>query len=749
MKFKNKYLFYILACIFIASAALIISFRIFVSVSYPDREISYHINELFRHNFNRAVKFEDVHISFPGSVVLHNFNISVTSDFNDNMSMISSEKAVIKLSVSDFLRNKFTVRSIEFYGADIVFEKRYRDYYFMFCTTMKELLSGTKKGASISHKKVKVLFHDSSFAYRELFNEKKLSISCSSVNSKTIFYRKHAEYSIRGIIRPDNNSDISEGTFRGSGTLYYDGKRKNITRLSIYNFDLSYLNDFISRKGLNFKLTGGGSFEAKALSHSGVHSIKASVETNNLNVIYGPGPRFSPVSNENINITLDMDISRDPVRILCRDFSFSDNVLSMTASLEYSDNDKENFLKLDYDISDVDLGDLSRNITPVKNSTFTGMIKADGNWDIDFMKSRVNRFDNSIGLRDFSLTSFTRGTGETVVSGAGGIISSSRDGIAVNLRADFNGTDLSLKGKTLVKSWFPISSDSSFKLSSSDTRARHIFSCAAYIIERIYMVADRDRKRGYEEIFFLSKPAGSFINNNDFSLKLTADKISMGKKAHLDNFRSTLNLKKGVLLLDDFNLEGYGGIFQLKFLGLFNRDYPYISMEGGVYTLDLDSLSSDMKSRCTLGGNLLCNFDYKITAYRLSHIIENAEGTFHMSGISGSLENTSAQKKINDFLNKNGYSTVDISTITFNTASATVSQRGDKFYFRNFSLSGEDISINSWGNYVYPSGLDASLQTGVRDKNRRALQIPLILTGPLTAPCLGLRNNSKAGKVCF
>src|SRR4030042_5438390 len=96
MRFKKKYAAVALIA-FVAIINILATLRLLFAVAYPDRVLREVITEYFKTNLNKAVKFEDQYIDYSGNIIISDFNISITSDFNDNVSLVKSKKAVVNL----------------------------------------------------------------------------------------------------------------------------------------------------------------------------------------------------------------------------------------------------------------------------------------------------------------------------------------------------------------------------------------------------------------------------------------------------------------------------------------------------------------------------------------------------------------------------------------------------------------------------------------------------------------------------
>src|SRR5208283_2238977 len=112
-------------CIAIVTSVIVIHFLstlcLLFDVRYPEREIREVITDFFKNNLNKAVKFDAIYIEYNGDIRISNFNMSISSDFNDNVSLIKCKKAVIDLEFFSLLAGRIMINGLEFYNSEITF----------------------------------------------------------------------------------------------------------------------------------------------------------------------------------------------------------------------------------------------------------------------------------------------------------------------------------------------------------------------------------------------------------------------------------------------------------------------------------------------------------------------------------------------------------------------------------------------------------------------------------------------------
>jgi hypothetical protein len=198
------------------------------------------------------------------------------------------------------------------------------------------------------------------------------------------------------------------------------------------------------------------------------------------------------------------------------------------------------------------------------------------------------------------------------------------------------------------------------------------------------------------------------------------------------------------MLVNSFDLNGYGGAYSLNFMGFLDRDYPYFKLRGGVSHFSLDEFSNDLDAPYSLGGTMDVDCDYGTGASRMFHILQNTFGGIYLNIASGQLKGVPMQRRLNEWLHKNGYTGINLNDIQLNAFNINLTQAADKYSFRRFYLSSDAADFSGYGEYGYQSGLSVPLHMVIRDKSNVRREAQVSLTGPLMNP--GLRFNRKGSE---
>jgi len=109
----------------IAALTLLLIYRVALNLLLPEKYLKNAISGFFKENLDKAVKFESMRFDFFGNIEVRDFNLSVSSDFNDNISLVKSRKFLIRLDLWKLLKNETLVKSITFNDAEITIFKKY------------------------------------------------------------------------------------------------------------------------------------------------------------------------------------------------------------------------------------------------------------------------------------------------------------------------------------------------------------------------------------------------------------------------------------------------------------------------------------------------------------------------------------------------------------------------------------------------------------------------------------------------
>ncbi|MCX7678937.1 MAG: hypothetical protein N2316_06935, partial [Spirochaetes bacterium] len=280
--------------------------------------------------------------------------------------------------------------------------------------------------------------------------------------------------------------------------------------------------------------------------------------------------------------------------------------------------------------------------------------------------------------------------------------------------------------------------------------AQHIFYPLMVAVESVYHGAYRDRKVGYENIVFIHEPIGKLLNQNDVRFNFNANEIVCGDRARWNDFSMAASLKGGVFSLDKFTLTGYGAHYDVKSSAQFNLWMPQVSIEATMKDFDLKSFGADAGIKGEVGGVLNASMSFKINAYRLSQILENAILDVDINMIDGMMKNTPFQDALNDFAKKCGIKTPMFSEINGITASVLFNQRADNFSVSRIIFLSDKIRFTGRGRYDFFEGLNVPLEMQFTPTGEHASPSVLLgkIHGPLRKPYL-FNTKKQQGKDAF
>ena len=129
MKIKKKIAFISAAIIISALALSLFSLKLYFSLSVKEADLSMIVINFCKNNLGKAVKFDEIRIDVMGDVEITNLNLSVASDFNDNISLVKADRAVFKLNFLKLFKGITEIKRIVFNNATISLHKSYGKTY--------------------------------------------------------------------------------------------------------------------------------------------------------------------------------------------------------------------------------------------------------------------------------------------------------------------------------------------------------------------------------------------------------------------------------------------------------------------------------------------------------------------------------------------------------------------------------------------------------------------------------------------
>lgn len=746
MKFKKKYA----AAGLITAIVLInivMTIRILFSVAYPERVLREHVTEYFKTNFEKAIKFEDIYINSFGDVILSYFNVSITSDFNDNISLIRSTKTKIRLGFFGLFAGDVRVTGIEFYDSDITLIKKYGRSYrecVLGLIDPKKLISKIKS----SREQLQVRFHGSRILYRESLRDRQISLEMYKVGADLIIDAERVSYSARGRIKPHKTEILRRGSFECEGAI--DMRAGGIWehRIEVENFDLTYLNDHIAEyKIAGILLSGGVSVDARFGEKKGVISVAGRVETNSLTVT-STEEKYDLISGENMDIDLGLTVDTIHNRYTVHSLKLNDGIILLDASGMRVVNDKEDAVALKFITNLVDLSELSRNITPFKNIEYRGSLQCEGGFSLDFKKNKASGIRAGMVIGDLTLSKNENGKNVELVGETSVRVKADGTSIDIDIKGKPLNSDITVTGKTNVETWVPFKSETVLSLASRRMNVENISLALVYGANKTFESAYDDKRGGRQKIPFLQGMLGKLLSKNRVDFTSRIDTLFFGKRAGLKNFVLDAQLNNGAATISRFSLEGYDAAYSLIGQGYFNTDQPYLRIAGKADGFDLGRFYADSGMSGSLSGIARVDFSYEASMSRIGDILDNARGSLNIYMGRGEMKNTRFQRDIMAFLAKIGHESPSIDQINFETISLSMTEMGENFWISNCGIRGDTLLFNVAADYLFEGGLDTRFGMVIKS-DAGMINLPLRLRGPLLAPCVDASAAKDSPKLCF
>jgi hypothetical protein len=750
MKFKKKSI--LLSILGIVTLLLVagILFRFYISTRLNELDLKTRVTDFCKNNLEKAVKTENIYLDYTGNIVIENFDLSISSDFNDNISLIKSSSLIFVPDLSSLINGKILIREIRFMDSSVTIHKKFGKSYQ---DTISALLTFKTKPEEIEYidmKKLNIEFHDSRVDYREVFRRKKLTIRLSNVNAAMNFSGDMLTYSVSGDVEPYNTASIKRGGVKFDGNF---SRKSGISdnRIEIDNFDLSYLNEFNREHSIaRLSLNGGISMNFE-LSFPGKKDFKSKgeIETNSLNIVSHRYSGHNMLSNKNFNFQFDIGYTGENGRFSINEFRIFDDHIDIPVSGFYQLNDKEEVLNLTVKPVRIDLNNISGYFSPVQNVSYNGTLDFSMNMNYDYKIGKNISVNVTSELKNFNAIWLSKGRRENIINNCNLSLSSVNNSLNLSLTTGIFNSDFNVVGDMNIDSWHPFRSNSTLNIKSKEVEADLLFSWFKKAANYLYSESFRDSKKGFEMIYFLQTPEADVINNNNFSIRYSGEKLLFGKKARFTRLSGELALSRGHLSLKDFTLNGYDGDYSLNFQGFLNRDYPYFEMAGFAKNLNIADFSRDYGSSFGATGTGSFECEFELNAFRISHLVEQGRGTMSISLLNGSIKKSSFQKRFSSFLDKNGYNNLQLNNLDVRQFNLTLKQVGKSFFIRNFILNSDKFNLATYGTYNYRKGFFINMFPNAYDAEKKMLRIPLKIRGPLLNPEIQIMKGRETKAMSF
>lgn len=726
-----------------AVLAVMVALRLYISFAAPERMLKDSLTYFFRENFGKAVKFEDVEMSLAGDVSITNLNMSISSDFNDNISLIQSPSVTIGLDLWSLLRGRIRMTGIRFAEPRLTLLKRYDRTYE---ETLRELFMSGKPLDEIGTMDIRnftLLLSGGRVTAVEYLVDGRIVVESTKVNLEARFDGTVIQYRIKGTLVPFGSREIRKGGFSAKGTIYREGGRRgfsSVHRLNIDNFDISHLN----QKLLNPPLTvfGGVSISATVHATGGHVSVEGGAALNNLNLVErGQSGARSVIANENMNVSFAADVIDGGRRIAVRGIEMWDDSTRLAVKALYSKNPGEEYFDVSLERCRIDLARLSDWLTPWEGVSMDGLVEGAGRVLYNIRHNRAVDVTLSMGLSDLSVTGKTGSLKKILISIPRARIGIKDGAFSVTAELRKERSDLVAGFGGYIRSWFPLVSESALVFDSRVIEALYPAGAIFSYARRLYEEALEDKTRGYEQLFFMKTPLGSFVNNNTIDCTINARSILFGGRKALRDLNAAFRLADGYLRLERFSISGLGGDYGLDLRAYLKSDYPGGSVSGHATGINLEELARSLGIGGGMSGTLGADFKFEFSGNRKAHLIDNGRIEFNLTAESGHMNETAFQKRLAKFLVAAGYDKPAISRTGFTRATLSGNQVGENLYLSNMNFTGDSLSAAGYGTYRPDEGLRIPLNAtfageGSDEAPGKTTSVPLLITGRLFDPVL-------------
>lgn len=746
MKLNKNSTYYVLA-LSIIIVFLFSALRISIHIMLPEHTASEKIHKVFKDYFGKAVKFDTISFSYTGNLVLKNFYLSNSTDFNDNINLVKSPEVVLDLSLLSLIKNDIRISGITIKSPEITIIKSSGKNYK---ETFEDLFIIKVEEDDISSPPVEdisIFFSRGTIQYREVFKTSRTAINLQRVSSKISYKSGFLEYSINGRVPGKNEDEKTTGYFTGKGFIDFNSMdHKN--RLELKKIDLEYFNDFITEKNI-LPMNFFGLLSAQIIIETNNERIETEGELNlySLSSIYNDTESpYKVISNENISITFEADCSKAFNNVKLKELQIDDGHFNASANGEFTEN---NIFSINLSTNKIHLDKLSDRLTPFKNHKYNGKLQAKGSLEYNIAQGKPVDLNLNLSLIDFNLIPQRDDVNIVRISDCSTVITADMNKMALESQLKVNNSDFKNEIMVDIKNWNPFRSETKAAVTS---KRIELFLFKRYImkyVSKIYEEGFIDLARGYDERSFMRSPEGIFINSNNAVLSIKSDNLLISGKADLKDFAMGLNLNNGILRTEYFNLQGYNGRYTANVYSVLRQDYPYLKIEGSGTGIDLTGIIKDSSVPYKAGGTLSFDYTYETNAFRVAHFVQNGRGGINIALSNGELSGTEKQKKLSAFISDNGYGDVNLNNLLVSSLSAGFFQSGANFYVRSFGMRSDKMNFQTYGTYKYPDNLTLPFNVSVKTEDEKTIQVPLIITNKLLEPCIKINIRKNENTLCF
>jgi len=646
------------------------------------------------------------------------------------------------------LKNETLVKSITFNDAEITIFKKYGQSYGQFLREFFMTGETPDEIHYIDKNNFRLFINKGSCNYIEVLRDDRIQLGLKKINASVMLKNRTLSYRAEGKAGKFKSNEISAGFVSVNGIMNFGDNgsvRCSRNELTVENFDISYANPFLDQFDVKDRQWFGGlSTRARIDFINGNMGLGGVVELNNLNLVaVVPEGSFNYISNENLTVDFTAEAHDDYKKIIVRKLNAHDGNFKIVSRGVLGLTGKDRYVDLVFSTDRINLSRLSDNFAHARNVHYGGFLKADGACSFDLLNPRMGKVALNVLVDDFSVFSGTGRNKKEILRKANVKLSVEDRLVKLDFSMRKDRSDISMAGKSYVKSWSPLLSSSDIRLDSSSLEGALIARTVAGGLDRIFEDAYSDKARGYEDIYFLSKPLGRFMSGNSMNIKISLENILFGRKARLESFSAEAELNDGYMAVRNFAMKGYDAQYGLECYGYFKTEHPSFRVKAEARNFDVGAFYRDTGLPGEMSGIVNVEGEFDVNGYRMSHLLEYGKGSLDIRMNEGRFSGTPLQGALKDFLKRHTHREYSLGRVEFLSATMSITHTGETFYIRNFGINGDTLSFNAYGSYNYLNGLSIPIQANLAVPGNEAdppakFTIPFSLKGEASRPSLVL-----------
>jgi hypothetical protein len=730
----------------VVSALLVAGSYIGVTFLVPDELIKKNITSFFIDNFNKAVIFDSVSVSPFGTVTIINFAMSKEADFNDNIDLVRCKEVRAGVSVGALLRKRIRIKSIYMDGAQIQLVKNSSTSYMDF---IRRVIETKKKSPDLLENELRDMtlrLNNTKLTFKEVCVTDTATVTVKDFSLKLAIHNGALGFSGDGKIEKGKTSWIDKGSLSINGSCVLpkgQNPYSGLIHVTTQDFDLSSFSPQIRDISDSVSdVEGGFSSDIKLRCIEGSWSVvgKAGVESLTLTKRKNETEKETLVSDEQIRSSFVLEQIMGQ-KLVLRSFTLDNGIISVSCEGTRTKGLKSDSCEGALTVQAGEIRPVFEKYQMLKPYTMGGVLNVRAHIGFDLASGGDDIVDMIFSLSHIETDGIKKGDI---------VLTATRQELKTSVDIDGKDTDLKLNAVTGISKWGEFSSRTTVEASSKKVDGKRLGGLILSGITEIYSHAWDDRKRGYEDIRFLSTPLGKIIPSNDISVSYSCDTIAMGKSA-LKGGKIGITLSAGKLTTDRFELTGCGGTYHFSMEGLFNNDYPVFKAEASLDNVDLASALSESGIKGVSGSILSGAAAYSMNGNRASHIVENGTIDARLEVKNTVLSNDDTLNRFYAYFNANGIKAKPES-LTIPRIALAYKQLNASGVFTEFGMSADLLSFSGYGKYDFSDGLKVAVPSAQFTSKNADGSIanetaPFSVTGRLMNPVLALDSKKVSGNL--